>query len=304
MTSPGAESVGPYFGTPGAPCLKTVPLRSAAFSVTKIDRRVEQGQSAEIFIPAGDAYFLMLYLEDAVHADIEHDGLWLPVRTYERGTVCLVDLRHGAAITLHSDLSSLAFVLPLPLFEEVSQISSAPALQRPRCRRGEPDPVISNLGMALLPLFESEGMSSSAVIRHMAVAVCAHLLHGTSPETNGTSLVAAGTPGSLAAWQEKAAREFMRANLDRALSISTIAAAVSLSPNHFSQQFKQATGLSPLQYLTRLRVDRAKELLGDHSLSVKAVAKLCGFCDHSHFTKVFSKLTGLTPKDWRATNIH
>ncbi|WP_292443559.1 hypothetical protein [Mesorhizobium sp.] len=126
-------------------------------------------------LPAADAHFLMLYLESAAHADILSDGSHTKVRDYPAGSVCLVDLSAGAAIRLYSRLHSLSFVLPRRLLAEVSQHSSNGPTDL-RCLRGAFDPVLSSLSAALLPLFWKRG-GSDALLRHLALAICAHLLH-------------------------------------------------------------------------------------------------------------------------------
>lgn len=170
--------VGLYFGTPEAPSLTTVPIRAAGFSVTSICKEFEPGGANDVPLPAADAYFLMLYLEDAAHADIRPDGSATPVRHYERGSICLVDLADGARIRLASRLRALAFVLPKALFDEAAALSPGMASRRLVCRRGEPDSVLGNLGTALLALLGSRAEPSPpALLRHVAVAICAHLLH-------------------------------------------------------------------------------------------------------------------------------
>jgi AraC-like DNA-binding protein len=72
-----------------------------------------------------------------------------------------------------------------------------------------------------------------------------------------------------------------------------------MSPFHFSRLFKLATGESPHAYLTRRRVERAKELLADSSLPLVHVASAVGFQTQGHFTEVFRRHTGTTPRRFR-----
>lgn len=292
--------VGLCFESPEAPCLTTVPIKSAAFSVTRIRKELAAQNALRVDLPACEAYFLMLYLKDARHCDIRPDGSQTQARRYGRGSVCLVDLQKGASIELQSSLHALAFVLPKALFNEVAEMSCTTKLHRLRCRRGEPDVVLGNLGIALMPLFETDSLSAPALLQHMATAVCAHLLHDYRDETlrNGVS------ESSLSVCQEKAAKEFMLENLADELSVAAIASTTGLSANHFSQEFKKATGFTPHQWLTRMRIDRAKEMLSQHFLPVKAIAAHCGFADQSYFTKVFSRETGMTPAAWRGAWMH
>jgi AraC-like DNA-binding protein len=65
----------------------------------------------------------------------------------------------------------------------------------------------------------------------------------------------------LAPWQERRSKEMMRASLDSDLSIAAIAAQCRLTPSHFGRYFKRSTGVTPNQYLTRLRLEEAKRLM-------------------------------------------
>ena len=177
--------VGWFFGLPRAPCISSVPVGSATFTATWINRSLREGETANVTLPPRDAYFLMIYLEDGLHADIDANGRSTEPRHYGVGAVCLVDLRAGVAIRLHCSLHSLAVVIPKALLSEVEAIRSAgagrlPGLPRLVCRRGEADPVIASIASVLLSLFERADASSTTMLRHLATAICAHLLHNFS----------------------------------------------------------------------------------------------------------------------------
>jgi AraC family transcriptional regulator len=88
----------------------------------------------------------------------------------------------------------------------------------------------------------------------------------------------------------------MHANLDHAISLKKVAEAAHISPSHLLRIFKRATG-SPLhQFLIRLRVNRARELLLTGNASIADVAAEVGFADQSHLTRHFKRLLGTTPK--------
>lgn len=301
VTAQDLADIGSCFGMPNAPSLKTAPLKSAVFTVTKIDRAISPGDLAKVALPAADAYFMMLYLDDTAHSDIREDGSWTAARSYRRGTVCLVDMRTGPSIVLHSSLYSLAFVLPRSLFAEVSNLSEGAALTDPRCRRGERDPVISSLGVSLMALIEEGQSASSAVLRHLAVAICAHVLHSHCEEPIELAQSQAdGSQEAGAPWRQNAARAFMQANLARDISVAEIAAVAGLSPNDFFQSFERASGVTPYEWLTRIRIQHAKSLLKNTPLSAEAIAPQCGFPDSDEFGKVFADHTGLPPQMWRS----
>jgi two-component system response regulator YesN len=87
-----------------------------------------------------------------------------------------------------------------------------------------------------------------------------------------------------------------------ALTLPDAAKAAGMSQAHFSRTFKEDIGLSFIQYLTKLRLDRAKELLSSPSSKTWEVAEAVGYQEYAHFTKVFKKHIGLTPSEYRQRN--
>ena len=72
-----------------------------------------------------------------------------------------------------------------------------------------------------------------------------------------------------------------------------------LSPFHFSRLFKGSTGLTPHQYVLRWRVEESKRLLRHSNMEIADIAQRLRFSDQSHFTSLFHRLTGETPRRWR-----
>ncbi|QRM57954.1 helix-turn-helix transcriptional regulator (plasmid) [Sinorhizobium sp. BG8] len=290
------ESVGAFFGLADSPCLLAQPIRDGRFSVTRLRCRLKPEAGQLVSLPPDDAYFLMLYLKDAYHRDLASDGSESEIRRYRQGTICLVDLAHGASIRLSSDLDSLAFYVPRTLFREVAEFSEAPKAARLRCRRGEEDDIMRNLGDAILPLFEARGTAHLAVLQHIAIAICAHLLHsyGEAP-TDGDA-----PSTGLTVWQEKAAKDFIIDHFSDDISMAAAASAAGMPIDDFSRGFKDVTGHTPHQWLMRYRIGRAKQYLSEHLLPLQDVASRCGFADENQFAKVFTRATGHTPSAWRA----
>ena len=93
--------------------------------------------------------------------------------------------------------------------------------------------------------------------------------------------------------------ELMRQRMGESLSLEEIADAAGLSPFHFSRQFKAATGHPPHEYLMRLRVDRAQELMRQQrEWTMAAVAQDAGFADQSHMARHFKRVLGVTPRQF------
>jgi transcriptional regulator GlxA family with amidase domain len=92
---------------------------------------------------------------------------------------------------------------------------------------------------------------------------------------------------------------YMKQHLDRPLKAAALAAQASVSLSHFFALFKRETGYTPIDYFIHLRMDRARELLGATSLSVKEVATLLGYDDPFYFSRVFKTVTQLAPTQYR-----
>lgn len=94
--------------------------------------------------------------------------------------------------------------------------------------------------------------------------------------------------------------DFMRQNYAPDIRLWELAQLAGMSSNYFCELFKQSKGLSRHQYLLQLRISRAKACLRNPEATVSQVAEATGFADQSHFTKVFRRIVGITPAQFRA----
>lgn len=103
-------------------------------------------------------------------------------------------------------------------------------------------------------------------------------------------------------WSEniRSAAEFIEHNYSRMISIEQLSEHVSLSKYHLIRRFSASTGLTPGAYLTRVRTEKAMELLRGTGLSIEAIAVRIGYSSGSYFIKAFRGLTGLTPGEFRS----
>ncbi len=157
------------------------------------------------------------------------------------------------------------------------------------------DPLIQHLGLALKSELESEGMGSRVYAESLFNTLCVHLVRHYS---TSRQKVLADFERLL---QDKlwCAIEYINDNLEKDLTLAEIAASVGMSPYHFARAFKQATGLPPHQYLIKRRIEKAKSLLRQTHLAIAEIAYHVGFASQSHFTTLFRKHTGTTPKAYR-----
>lgn len=95
------------------------------------------------------------------------------------------------------------------------------------------------------------------------------------------------------------AEDYIRANLTRPLSIEDVARAVGYSDYYLSRKFAKETGLKFADYVNRERVRYAQTLLRTSSLPVQAISDMLQFTSLSYFGRVFKKITGQSPKEYR-----
>lgn len=94
-------------------------------------------------------------------------------------------------------------------------------------------------------------------------------------------------------------KEYIAHNHARRVSLHDLADLSGLSPFHLLRAFRKETGLPPHEFLTAVRVERAKQLLRRRVL-IARVAHEVGFADQSHFTRVFKRIVGVTPGKYRS----
>lgn len=95
---------------------------------------------------------------------------------------------------------------------------------------------------------------------------------------------------------------FMNSNLERPISLAEMASVARLSPSHLSHLFKTQTGLSPGEYLRRLRMEKASHLLATTLLSIKEIMAMVGYNDRGNFLKYFRRYFDCAPSEYRQRN--
>lgn len=95
---------------------------------------------------------------------------------------------------------------------------------------------------------------------------------------------------------------FLRAHFDQPLNAPGLASRFGLSTSHFTSLFLKHTGHSPIDYLIRVRISRACSLLDMTGFSIQEIAARTGYGDPYYFSRIFKKVTGLSPKSYRMSS--
>ena len=88
---------------------------------------------------------------------------------------------------------------------------------------------------------------------------------------------------------------YMRENLQQNLSLGELAAYFKFSPSHFSMMFQKETGVSPMNYFIRLKIQKACEYIELTNLKLNDIATKLGFEDAAYFSRIFTKIMGISP---------
>ena len=154
------------------------------------------------------------------------------------------------------------------------------------------DLLIEQIGLALIQELASGGYAGRLYAESLSCALALQLLRQYS------SFAVTRGPSTQGLTREELSRvtDYIHDRLDQNLSLAELAAVVHFSPAHFTRYFKHAVGLAPHQYLVRCRVERARGLLLESTATIAAVAQQVGFADHSHLTRHFKRILGISPK--------
>jgi AraC-like DNA-binding protein len=120
-----------------------------------------------------------------------------------------------------------------------------------------------------------------------------------TPATQMTQLTSQGRERAEPAeiWK---ARKFIDEHSAEELSLTSVAKAVNSSANHLSEKFKQVTGVNFVEYIARARTEKAQHLLQNSTRRISEIAFAVGFQSLSQFNRVFRKLSGKSPRAYRA----
>ena len=157
------------------------------------------------------------------------------------------------------------------------------------------DARIEDIAHRLLAGLELEGADGHLYVDALACELAIHLVREHTTACAGT----VWSMARLSPHKLRRAVEYIDDNLRSELTLASLAESVSLSPGHFAHAFRQATGVTPHRYVLERRVERAKTLLRGSDMPITEIADRVGCSSHSHFSVLFHRITGVTPREFR-----
>ena len=187
-------------------------------------------------------------------------------------------------ITVVVSLTPQAAGFPL----QVERVTLAPSLPTD-------DPLLHHIARVLQAAIEGKRVVGQLSAQLLADALVTSYLrqHGVARQSQGEVI------GGLSPYKLRRTIAYIKDHLEEDLSLITLAALEETSPAHFARLFKQATGLAPHQYVLRCRMEGAKQLLAETEETLIDIGLHVGCADQSHFTALFHKHVGMTPKAYR-----
>ena len=250
-------------------------------------------------VPQTDSFSFQVMLQPLLSWDACHPRGPAALPPARAGDVFLFDLTQNPMIDLHTPFDMVRFNISQ---SSLNDLALDRGLKRVKgmlgAENGVYDPVMHGLAISLAGMMDSPGEGGALFTEYLALAFHAHVIHAYGGAPNVTPT------GGLAPWQLRRACELMDAEISANPTVRTLAAECHLSSSHFSRAFRETTGLAPHQWLTKRRIERAREMLLVPDSDLVNIALACGFVDQSHFARVFARTEHDSPGRWRRMRLN
>lgn len=292
----GANKAGPMEVAFVRPESVRMSSRQLGWRPLNIERReIEPGDDS---YPEGfSEHLIFVSLADG-HA-IRESGGEITDKNFEAGHVSIHPGNKPVRWVWDTRLSFTALALEPAYLEQVARdiFSLDPAQVELLTVENRRDPVITAIAGNLMGEVMNGDAGSRLFAESLASVLAVHLLRNYTVRSHEIETERLTTQPRAVTQ----ALNFIHANYGMDLSLADVAAAAHLSPYHLTRVFKKATGVSPHQYLVRVRVESARALLtaGAEDRSLAEIAAAVGFADQSHLTRHFKRMLGVTPKQLR-----
>jgi AraC family transcriptional regulator len=256
--------------------------------------RWQHGALHDVVQPMAD-HVVMTYI-DTLQPLERRTGRSTATGVARPGVVTIIPAGTSARWDIGGAVDVIQLYLPHATIERVAAEADSGAPAALQERTGHPDPITSRLLITAAEAIEGHTILD-AMFRQQLMGLLATRLLAAHAVGNPPTLspVSGGLPPRIL----RRALERLRSENDADVSLAALAADAGLSRFHFCRAFKESTGMPPHTWLRQYRLEQAKAMLRDPSLSIIAVAVALGYASQTAFAAAFKKLTGVSPSEFR-----
>jgi AraC family transcriptional regulator len=243
---------------------------------------------------------MVLHRGGPVDVTFRMEGKTIP-RHVPKGGIFFLPADHECEVELHSELDTIHIYLRADLFAD-SRGNILTRATRLEPLFGQSDPVLEHLGEAIaevirdIPVKREVPGESSLFVDPLVNAIAKRFI---ALNFNCRPCPRTRQANRLSSRQIRHLREFVELELHRDIRLENMAAVCGLNTDYFMRLFKETLGVSPYQYVIGRRVERVKLLLCEDRESLAGIAIACGFSHQEHMSRMFRRLTGVTPGQYR-----
>lgn len=215
----------------------------------------------------------------------------------QKGSIAITPARRQLSARWHTETSFLEIRITSSFVERVAQenLNKSPNALELMLGFRIYDPQLESIAMLLFAELQQKHPGNRLYIDSLSNILAVHLLRQHTTAKLDVSVY----EGGLSQYQMVQVLNYINDYLHQAIKLADLAELLNMSQYHFCHLFKQSIAVTPYQYLLQQRVERAKQLLKNSDRPISDIAMLCGFNSHSHLSKQFRQLTGITPKAYR-----
>lgn len=238
-----------------------------------------------ILVPGGQSAFQATYTQE--------DGR-LQRALVRAPLLSVIPAGQAHAISWQPNSDAVMITIDSRFFDEKARQILGNAPCRVVERHAAVDPFLRDIGDSLRSDFRKHRFPTPEYLVSLASVVATHIARNYSKPTAAPEAHAGLAPHKLARVQA-----FVREHLGEPLKVERLAEHIHMSPYHFARMFKLATGQTPHTWILLQRIARASELLTQTDMPLLEVGASVGFLTQGHFTAVFHRYTGTTPRVYR-----
>ncbi len=285
-------------------------LRTLAVPDAEIVGMSKMGNSAQVTIyqlpPMATPFYVVPYhafsmaLNDLPSLELSTDGQTFQPHPIDTGEwIFIPHTEISGSRWSHDSLCMHVYLQPSFVSNLIStNFAAEEVLFKPLI--GYEDPIVKNLLELFKQEFSLNGLTDLLYTEALATALSLHLIRTYADRQQLKTIYAVYSHQA----QLDDAIDYINQNLDREVTVQSLAERAQLSISVFAHSFKKIMGISPYQFIITKRLERAIELLLDldANLPIAKICQLCGFSSPSAFTTRFRQKYGVSPAKYRANN--